>query len=364
MASTTLPFHRGPPPPAPHPAISTKATKPLGTSLRDRHLAFLSPALYNFLIAILSEFLGTTFYLFFALSCSRIAHTPALPGVPAADVAIAVLNPTAPKIYTALGFGFSLLVWGWVFFKVTGALFSPAVAVGMVVLGTLGKGRAVGVIFVQFAGGLAAAGLVSCLFPGRLRGETMLGAGTSVVRGFFIEMLLTSAFVFAVFVLAADKHKGTFLAPIGIGLSLFLTQLVGLPFTGAGLNPARSFATAVLNRHFPTYHWIYWLAPILGGILAAGFYKLTKFLELETAIGMRGESALGHRRGVSNATAGGAMMGQAHRGHVLQPVQEHGDLEKGTGGGVGSVGVHDANASDSDTTNDLRSPRASGQRDH
>ncbi|KAK6433993.1 Aquaporin-1 [Oleoguttula sp. CCFEE 5521] len=176
-------------------------------------------------------------------------------------------------------------------------------------------------------------------------------------------MLLTAAFVFSVFVLAADKHKGGFLAPIGIGLSLFLAQLVGLPFTGAGLNPARSFATAVLNRHFPTYHWIYWLAPMVGGVLAAGFYKLTKFLELETAIGMRGESALGHRRGVSNAssnaTAGG-VMAQAHHGHALHPVQEHGDLEKGSQGGIGGVGVHDANASDSDTTNDLRSPRVGG----
>nr|OQO25458.1 hypothetical protein B0A51_07843 [Rachicladosporium sp. CCFEE 5018] len=322
MADSTLPLHHGPPP-ASKP-LPSKSQTPLPSSLRDRHLSFLSPALYNLLIAILSEFLGTTFYLFFALSCSQIAHTPALPGVPAADLAIAVLNPTAPMIYTALGFGFSLLVWGWGFFKVTGALFSPAVAVGMVVLGTLEKGRAVGVVFAQFAGALAAAGLVSGLFPGRLRGETTLGGGTSAVRGFFIEMLLTTAFVFSVFVLAADKHKGTFLAPIGIGLSLFLTQLVGLPFTGAGLNPARSFATAVLNRHFPTYHWIYWLAPVLGGILAAGFYKLTKFLELETAIGMRGEGALGHRRGVSNAssnaTAGGAMMAQAHHGHVLQPV--------------------------------------------
>ncbi|KAK6432843.1 hypothetical protein LTR95_010984 [Oleoguttula sp. CCFEE 5521] len=383
MADSTLPMHHGPPPRGkPLPA---KPHKPLPSSLRDRHFAFLSPALYSALISTLAEFFGTTFYLFFALSCSQIAHTPALPGVPAADLAISVLNPTAPLLYTALGFGFSLVVWGWVFFRVTGALFSPAVAVGMALLGTLGKGRAVGVVFAQFAGGLAAAGLVGGLFPGRMRGETVLGGGTGVVRGFFIEMLLTAAFVFSVFVLAADKHKGTvrthsqtthtdrelttqqFLAPIGIGLSLFLTQLAGLPFTGAGLNPARSFATAVLNRHFPTYHWIYWLAPILGGILAAGFYKLTKFLELETAIGMRGESALGHRRGVSNASSnatGGGVMAQAHHGHVLQPVQEDGDLEKGPREGNGGAGMHDPNASDSDTTGDLRSPRVSGQREH
>lgn len=54
-------------------------------------------------------------------------------------------------------------------------------------------------------------------------------------------------------------------------------------FTGGSLNPARSFGPAVVNHNFPSYHWIYWLGPILGAIVAAGFYKFIKILEYETA---------------------------------------------------------------------------------
>jgi hypothetical protein len=57
----------------------------------------------------------------------------------------------------------------------------------------------------------------------------------------------------------------------------------GVFFTGGSLNPARSFGPAVVNRFFPHYHWIYWLGPILGAIVAAGFYKFIKILEYETA---------------------------------------------------------------------------------
>lgn len=54
-------------------------------------------------------------------------------------------------------------------------------------------------------------------------------------------------------------------------------------FTGGSLNPARSFGPAVVNRKFQSYHWIYWVGPILGAIVAAGFYKFIKMLEYETA---------------------------------------------------------------------------------
>ncbi len=67
------------------------------------------------------------------------------------------------------------------------------------------------------------------------------------------------------------------------GLSLFIAELTGVYFTGGSLNPARSFAPAVVNRSFEVYHWIYWLGPVLGALLAASFYKFIKMLEYETA---------------------------------------------------------------------------------
>lgn len=107
----------------------------------------------------------------------------------------------------------------------------------------------------QILGGMTAAALVACMFPGPLTVQTTLGGGTSVVQGLFIEMLLTAELVFTIFMLAAEKHKGTFIAPVGIGLSLFVAELVGVYFTGGSLNPARSFGPCVVNRQFNGYHW-------------------------------------------------------------------------------------------------------------
>jgi len=54
------------------------------------------------------------------------------------------------------------------------------------------------------------------------------------------------------------KTKATFIAPVGIGLALFVAELFGAYWTGGALNPARAFGPNVIMRNFPSYHWIYW----------------------------------------------------------------------------------------------------------
>jgi MIP family channel proteins len=261
-------------------------------------------------------------------------------------------------LYAALSVGFSLVVCAWVFFRVTNGLFNPAITFGMCLVGSLPWSRGACIAVSQMLAGMTAAGLVSCVFPGELRAETLLGSGTSIVRGFFIEALLSAAFVFSVFMLAAEKHKGTFIAPIGIGLALFVAQLVGGPFTGASLNPARSFGAAVASHHFPGYHWIYWIGPLVGSLLAAGFYKVVKSLEAELALALQGPNFLGHRRGVSNSSAvlpppggGGRRRSQSlpKEIHTLDPVPES-DLEKG----VSTPEEGDAEIGGASTTDDSR----------
>ena len=95
-------------------------------------------------------------------------------------------------------------------------------------------------------------------------------------------MFLTAGLVFTIFMLAAEKHKATFIAPVGIGLSLFVAELFGVYYTGGSLNPARSFGPCVVLHTFDSYHWIYWVGPILGSLLASGFYMFIKALEYET----------------------------------------------------------------------------------
>jgi aquaporin related protein len=130
--------------------------------------------------------------------------------------------------------------------------------------------------------GMAAAGVIQAIIPGPLNVSTTLGAGVSPARGVFLEMFLTSLLVFTIFMLAAEKHKATFLAPIGIGLALFVAEMVGVFFTGGSLNPARSFGPCVATRNFPGYHYIYWFGPLMGTLLAFGMYRIVKLVEYET----------------------------------------------------------------------------------
>jgi len=219
-------------------------------------------------------------FLFFALIGTQVANN--IPSSAGLTVAQTGSNPQQLQ-YIALSFGFSLAVNAWVFFRISGGLFNPAVTFGMCLIGALPWIRGILLFFVQILAGITAAALVSCMFPGPLTVQTSLGGGTSIVQGLFIEMILTAELVFTIFMLAAEKHKGTFIAPVGIGLALFIAELGGVYFTGGSLNPARSFGPSVVTRDFFGYHWIYWVGPILGSIVAAGFYKFIKILEYETA---------------------------------------------------------------------------------
>jgi aquaporin rerated protein, other eukaryote len=141
-----------------------------------------------------------------------------------------------------------------------------------------------GLVFVaQMLGSMTSAGVVLALFPGPLAVTTALGGGTNLAQGLFIEMFLTSMLVFTILMLAVEKHKATYLAPVGIGLALFIAELGGVYYTGGSLNPARSFGPCVANADFPSEHWIYWVGPMLGAMLAAGFYWFIKSLEYQGA---------------------------------------------------------------------------------
>lgn len=68
---------------------------------------------------------------------------------------------------------------------------------------------------------------MSGLFPGPLVVQTKLGDGTAVYQGLFIEMIVTAELVFTILMLAVEKHRASFVAPVCIGLALFLGHLIG-----------------------------------------------------------------------------------------------------------------------------------------
>ena len=80
----------------------------------------------------------------------------------------------------------------------------------------------------QFLGATVAAALVSCMFPADIASvKTTLEPGTSIAQGLFIEMFLTCNLIITVLMLAAEKSKATFIAPVGIGLAFFVSELAG-----------------------------------------------------------------------------------------------------------------------------------------
>ena len=97
----------------------------------------------------------------------------------------------------------------------------------MVLIGAISVVRGVLLFITQIIAGICAAALVRVLFQGELAVSTTLGGGTTIAQAVIIEMILTAQLVFTIFMLAAEKHQGNFVAPVGIGLSLFIAELTG-----------------------------------------------------------------------------------------------------------------------------------------
>lgn len=192
---------------------------------------------YN-LLCVMGEFVGTFLFLFFSFAGTQVSNTPMPPP--------GSYPNTSNLLYSALSFGFALTVNVWAFFRVTGGLFNPAVRIvthnfgntqvsnnlkvtlALCLTGGLPPLRGLFVFPAQLVGGIAAAGVVSALFPGPLNCATRLGGGASISQGLFIEMFLTAQLVLVIIMLAVVKHKSTYLAPVGIGLTFFVTELIGM----------------------------------------------------------------------------------------------------------------------------------------
>ena len=155
------------------------------------------------------------------------------------------------NVFTALVYGLSLLVNAWAFYRISGGLFNPAVCIaslfddglwdrvktnsltqvtfGLVLAGGLPPIRGLFLFPAQLIAAMCAGGIVEAMFPGDISVvNTTLSPGTSIAQGVFIEMFMTAELVFVVLMLAAEKSKDTFLAPLGIGLALFVAMLGGM----------------------------------------------------------------------------------------------------------------------------------------
>ncbi|EOD50386.1 putative mip family channel protein [Neofusicoccum parvum UCRNP2] len=237
----------------------------------------------NHFVAALGEWVGTTMFLFFAFAGTQVANAKSTTPSEATTTNATTGFDPAVMLYISICFGFSLMVNVWVFFRISGGLFNPAVTLALLATGAIGKWRSVILFFAQIAGSITASALVLAIFPTPLNVRTTLSDGTSIAQGLFIEAFMTAELVFTILMLAKEKHKATFIAPVGIGLALFVAELCGVYYTGGSLNPARSLGPCIVTNTYDSTHWIYWLGPAIGCLFAIGFYKFIKILEYEMA---------------------------------------------------------------------------------
>ncbi|CBX92054.1 hypothetical protein IAQ61_000248 [Plenodomus lingam] len=225
------------------------------------------------LAAFFGEFIGTFMFLSLAFSGTQIAlnatsNAQLKPSdIPAPDV--------GKLLYISFAFGVSLAINVAIFADVSGGKFNPAVTTALFITGQIHWHRAAQTILAQLIAGMAAAGFVEALLPGPLNIATTLAPSMSVTRGLFLEAFVTSQLVLTILMLKAGPSK-----PMYIGFSLFIAHICSVYFTGASLNPARSFGPAVVIG-FTGYHWIYWLGPLLGAVVASGAYALIEYIRHE-----------------------------------------------------------------------------------
>ncbi|EDO41149.1 predicted protein, partial [Nematostella vectensis] len=181
--------------------------------------------------------------------------------------------PSVQHIALTAGLTTSTLVM--VMSHVTGGQINPAVAVAMVVTRRVKPVHGLVFVFSQVLGGLLGAALLFGLTPSSIRGSlgmTVPAPTIQVGQAVAMETILTFLLVFGILA-ATDERKALkgYEKAAAVGFCVFICHMAGIPFTGCSMNPARSLGPAVVMDHW-RHHWVYWVGPFAGSILASLFY--------------------------------------------------------------------------------------------
>lgn len=191
----------------------------------------------------------------------------------------------------SLAFGLTVLTMAYAIGHISGCHLNPAVSAGLVVSGRFPAKEFIPYVIAQVAGGVAGAAVLYVIASGQdgfsleggfaCNGYAEHSPGQySILACFVAEIVLT--FMFLMIILGAtDRRAPAGFAPIAIGLGLTLIHLIGIPITNLSVNPARSTGPAVFVQGWAIAQlWLFWVAPILGAVVAGMVYK--GFLESTT----------------------------------------------------------------------------------
>ena len=174
----------------------------------------------------------------------------------------------------SLSWGFAVGLGIFLFSKYSGAHMNPAVTISLFFLRVHPKRELLGYLALQISGGVAASVLLRLIAPEHEFLGASLPSG-SAWESFYIEFLLTFALMAVVLLSGWFKKGALFLVPAAIGGTVFLEAYFAGPITGASMNPARSFAPAVVSGH--TEHlWVYLIATTMGALAASGLWLIWK----------------------------------------------------------------------------------------
>lgn len=173
----------------------------------------------------------------------------------------------------SLAFGLALVAGLYTVGSVSGGHFNPAVSFGMFLDKRISATDMVGYWIAQVAGGVLASLALAFVISKDAVAVTITQVNSNFVDtfgGYVGEALLTAIFVMAVLVMSRSTSYSKFL---GIGFTLTAVHLIGIPFTGASVNPARSLAPAIVGGEFNDIA-IYLVGPLVGAVLAWVLYKV------------------------------------------------------------------------------------------
>ena len=195
-------------------------------------------------------------------------------------------------IMISLGHGAAIGLMVYAFGHVSGAHINPAVTIPMMITKKIGIKDGIAYIISQIIGAIVATGTLVALFPeigkpvfwGAHGGPSALLEG-SMMSGLVLEIILTFFLVTVIFMTVIHKKAPKSVYGATIGGMIFLLHLVGVPLTGASMNPARSFSPTLFSGDAGLWEvqWLYWVGPIVGGIIAGLImnYVYTKPAEKE-----------------------------------------------------------------------------------
>ncbi len=188
-------------------------------------------------------------------------------------------QPGAGLLGSALAYGLAVAAMASAFGHISGAHLNPAITIGCWVTKRLGTFASIGYAIAQLLGAAAGAYTLSAILPESTWRPVSLGAPDLAsdftrLHGMALEAVLTFAVVLVAFATMIDA-KGAYrhVAGLPVGLAVTIGYLVGEPFTGAAMNPARAFGPdlALLPHHWQN-HGVYWVGPLFGGVLAGVIY--------------------------------------------------------------------------------------------